>query len=349
MIKTTAQHWGTYENRDVYLFTIKNSSGAYVQLSNFGATWVAAVVSNLYGVLENVVLGYPDLLSYIEDTAYMGATIGRFANRIGGARFMLEGITYTIADNDHGNSNHGGPDGFHKKVFDHEISGDRLIFRLISPDGEGGYPGNLEFKVIYQWTDACELLVDYEAVSDKTTLANFTNHAYFNLSGRSDRVFDHSLIVYSEQLLEVGEDYIPTGKILPVGDLAFRGGPIGKKIVIGDDGIKGLNICYVLKKRSDAEQPGEIKPAARLAHAATGRVLEVRTSYPGMILYTGDYLNSMHDGHSGVRYRSFDGLCLECQYYPDSPNHAHFPEATLVAGDTCRQHIAFRFTQQYLT
>jgi len=338
MGEISEQHWGVHNNREVFLFTLRNSSGAYVQLSNYGSVLVAVYVADQNGILDNVVLGYPGLQGYIDDTAYIGATIGRFANRIAGSGFELDEVRYDLEDNDNGNSNHGGYSGFHNRVFDAEINGDQLVFSLLSADGEGGYPGNLNLKVTYQWTEDNHLVMDYTADCDRRTIANFTNHAYFNLSGSAEKIFDHRLTIFADDLLEAGTNYIPTGCIVPAGELKFSQSLIREKMKITGEGIRGLNVCYVLK---DGEKV--LIPAAVLQEEKTGRIMEVSTSYPGLMLYTGDFLSSLHAGHGGERYQPFDGLCLECQYFPDSPNQPLFPSVILSPGEIFRQSIIFKF------
>ncbi|HKG05333.1 MAG TPA: aldose epimerase family protein [Pedobacter sp.] len=334
----SARVWDVYDWRPVRLFKMENSSGAYIELSNYGATLVSVYVPDEHGRLDNVVLGYPTLQGYLKDTAYMGATIGRFANRIAFATFELDGMNCRLEDNDNGNSNHGGSSGFHSKVFDFEITDDLLIFNLESPDGEGGYPGNLRLQVTYQWTEASELIIDYRASCDRKTIANFTNHAYFNLSSDQKKIFDHRLTVYADQLLEASVNYIPTGRILACDGLKFNQTLISDKIRIEGDRIEGLNVCYVLNDREKT-----IRPAAKLQDESSGRMMEVYTSYPGMMLYTGDFLNSVHPGQGGESYAAFDGLCLECQYFPDSPNQSGFPSIVLNAGEVYKHTIVFKF------
>lgn len=339
MGEISEQHWGVHNNREVFLFTLRNSSGAFVQLSNYGAVLVAVYVPDLNGKLDNVVLGYPDLQGYIEDTAYIGATIGRFANRIGGSAFELDGVRYQLEDNDKGNSNHGGSSGFHARVFDAEVSGDQLILSLRSADGEGGYPGNLNFRVSYQWTEDNRLVIDYAADSDRRTIANFTNHAYFNLSGGGEKIFDHRLTIFAGELLEAGADYIPTGCVVPVNELKFDQHLIRERIKVTEVSVEGLNVCYVLN-----DGDGQLKTAALLQEGKTGRSLEVFTSYPGLMLYTGDFLSSIQAGQGGEPYQPFDGLCLECQYFPDSPNQPLFPSVILNQGEVFRHRIVFKFS-----
>jgi len=317
--------WGTYENEDVYLFRIENRTGAFVELTNYGATVVSIVVPDKNKKLGNVILGFPKLQNYIHDTCYLGSTIGRFANRIAGAGFNLDGINYQLEANDNGNSNHSASAGFNSKVFDYLIDEDRLIFRILSRDEEGGYPGNLTLEVCYQWTNDNTLLITYTAVTDKKTVVNITNHCYFNLSAIASRnILGHQLAINTESMLEAGTDYIPTGRIVKT-DAAHL------------TSLKEINTCYVLNK------PGV---AATLKDPDSGRILKIHTTYPGLMLYTGDYLESKSNGHLGKPYEPLDGICLECQYYPDSPNHSNFPSTILEPDHLYQESITYKFSTE---
>ncbi|MBB6127321.1 aldose epimerase family protein [Mucilaginibacter lappiensis] len=335
----THQEWGQHAGEPVYLFKMENTHGAYVELTNYGATLVSVVVPDARGVYSNVVLGFPSLQGYLDDSCYIGSTIGRYANRIGGASFKLDSATWQLENNDGENTNHGGNHGFNTRVFKYAITAEGLFFILQSPDGEGGYPGNLELTVHYQWRDLNELAITYYASTDKRTIANFTNHAYFNLSNNGAKIFDHTLTVHAGSMLQNGTGYIPTGLIEPVGSRKFSNTAIRSKMLVNETYITGLNDCYILD-----EQPGTYhKLAAELTEKKSGRKLEIFTTCPSLIVYTGDYLLSEHSGHRGERYSPFDGICLECQYYPDSPNHPNFPATVLSPGDTYQESIIYKF------
>jgi aldose 1-epimerase len=281
------------------------------------------------------VLGYNTLAGYVADNRYIGATIGRFANRIGGAKFSIDGTEYKLDANEGKNSNHGGNEGFNSCIFDHEITSQGVSFTLKSKDGEGGYPGNLDVRVNYSWTDDNELQITFNATTDKKTVANFTNHAYFNLSAKGNGIFDHSLKVYADTLLDVDAEYIPTGLIKPVGNKALNSEILRDKMLTGT----GFNDCYIL------QNPGnkQLKPAAELIENTSGRTLQVFTTYPSVIVYTGDYLDCRPHGNFSRPYKPFDGLCLECQYFPDTPNHSNFPSTVLLPGDVYLQTIIYKF------
>ena len=239
------------------------------------------------------------------------------------------------------NSNHSGSSGFNKKIFDYSISNDTLILSLLSADGDGGFPGNLNVEVHYHWNDENELKIDYFGQSDQNTLFNLTNHSYFDLSSGRSSVLDHHLSVFSDQIVRAGADYIPTGEIVAVDDaFAFADTRIEDKLLQANGSMKGLNICYVL----DGERQQSGLPAAILFDACSGRCLNLYTSYPGLVLYIGDFLNTVDPGHGGNLYKPFDGMCLEAQFFPDSPNHPAFPSAKLRAGELAHNYIIFKFT-----
>lgn len=331
--------WSRRDNKAVFLYRMENGSGAYVELTNYGAAIVSAVVPDRCGKRENVVLGFPSAEKYYTDTCYLGATIGRYANRIAKAGFLLDGSHYQLETNDGVHTNHGGTSGFNKQVYDVDIVHETLTFTLFSPDGAGGYPGNVLLVVSYRWSETNELHIHYTATTDKKTVLNLTNHAYFNLSGGKRKIFTHNLYIDASKIVETGNDYIPTGTVLPCGDLSFQGVPIIERMQQQGDEISGLNSCYVLNKTTG----GNLQKAARLADNLSGRILEVYTTYPGLLLYTGDFLHSTSSGHGNRVYGPFDGLCLECQYFPDSPNHSGFPSTVLDAGDVYHEQIIYKF------
>lgn len=334
----TQKPWGEHEGKEVFLFRLQNDSGAYVEITNYGATLVSAWVSDRQGVMENVVLSFSSLEGYRNDTCYIGSTIGRFANRIGGASFTLDGHTYQLDRNDGGNNNHGGYHGFHNKVFDAVIQNNELVLTCMSPDGEGGFPANLVFHVAYSWSNTNELLIRYTALTDARTICNFTNHAYFNLSAGKEKIDAHRLTIVPSRILETTEQYIPTGNILPARDVSFKSHRIREKYTVSPDGKQqGLNTYYVFDV-----PPGDT-PVCTLHHEPSGRSLHVLTNYPGVQLYTGDYLHSDGPGLQGRPYAPFDGLCLECQYFPDSPNHHHFPSVILNPGEAYKAYIKYQF------
>ncbi|MDP9079216.1 MAG: galactose mutarotase [Bacteroidota bacterium] len=330
-------NFGHVNHKEVLLFQLKNSSGAMVELTNYGAAIVSIKVPGRDGEIAHVVAGFNNLQAYLDDKCYIGSTIGRFANRIANSTFSLEGNQYLLDANDNANSNHGGSSGYNYKVFDSRIEDERVLFTFNSPDGDGGYPGNLELTVCYEWTEDNQLKITYLATTDQLTVANFTNHAYFNLSEEGDDITGHRLSIYADKVLKTDKEYIPTGKIIPAEKKAFLNDRVGDKIGLNND--VGFNDYYILDAKSE-----EMKLAAVLDHEGSGRRLNVFTTYPGLMFYTGDYLNSTTPGHLPKPYKPFDGLCLECQFYPDAPNHSGFPSATLKPDEQYKQEIIYEFT-----
>jgi len=331
--KTHHEHFGFYNGQAVFEFRLTNIHGNYIELTNYGAIVKSIFVPDVNGKRANVVLGYPNFKGYLSDKAYIGATIGRFSNRIENAAFSIGSQHYQLDKNDGQNNNHSGFSGFNSKIFDFVLGYDAVTFLLNSPDGEGGFPGNLDAKVIYKWTDANELVIEYLAETDKPTPVNFTSHAYFNLSGRNETIHNHNLYIAAGSMLESTPQYIPTGKIIPVGQQGFHGHSLGD--VMKDS---GLNNFYIFDENMSVNAP-----VCVLIDDISTRMMQVYTTYPGVQLYTGDFLNSADEGHNGRRYKPFDGLCLECQFYPDSPNHANFPNTILQPGETYNQSITYTF------
>ena len=339
-VKTSSTLWGQINGADVFLFRIENESGAYVELTNYGATIVSVVVPNKEQHFENVVLGFPNVDGYLNDTCYIGSTIGRYANRISNARFKLDGKIFYLDANDGKNSNHAGKSGFNYRVFTAEAFDNGVMMTLTSPDGDGGYPGKLELMVIYTWSNNNELLINYKATTDKATIANFTNHAYFNLSAFKSKIYNHKLTLLSDSIVDLHEDYTPSGAIIPAEQKAFNNNKLGDKFNIDENHVEGLNLFYIINTGS---RENGLTYAALLTDEASGRALKVYTDYPGVFLYTGDYLSSTTATHTGQGAKPFDALCLECQHYPDSINHPDFPQAVLRAGDVYNQSIVYKF------
>lgn len=330
------EEWGSFNEAVVYLFTIINARGNKVQLTNYGASMVAVMVPDKNGKCENVVLGFPSLEGYLQDKCYIGTTIGRFANRIANGSFSIDDRQYFLELNENNNSNHSGETGFNTQVFDFVINKDSVVFSLLSSDGAGGFPGNLKVEITYTWNDENELLITYKATTDKKTVVNLTNHSYFNLSGGKENILRHTLSIASDKIVEVDGQYIPTGNLIDAGNKKFHRQFIKDKIVMQNNEAKGLNDCYAI-------EPSATIPVCEAWEEISGRTLKVYTSYPGLLLYTGDHLESSADGHFGRKYRSFDGFCLECQYYPDSPNHDNFPSVVLDTNEVYNEFIRFSF------
>lgn len=331
--------WGTQGGKDVFLFTLENASGAFVEITNYGATVVSIVVPDRNGKLENTVIGFPSLEGYVSDRCYIGSTIGRYANRIGGAAFALDGVLYPLDKNDNQNNNHGGLSGFHAKVFDFRVDADSLSFSLTSADGEGGFPGRVDFRVTYSWNDDHELGIRFHAVSDKKTVLNFTNHAYFNLAPEHGDILEHELTLHAGEMLETDRDYIPTGVVASAAGNDFQQTRIRDRVKFSGSSQTGVNSYFLLKNDGKTG----MQSAGILKERTSGRTLEIFTTYPGVQLYTGDYLDSKHLSSRFKQIHPFDGLCLECQHYPDAPNHANFPSTVLEPGKAYDERIVYKF------
>lgn len=327
-----------FDNEDVVLIRLTNSLGSYVELLNYGATLVSVVVPDKDGEMGNVVLGFPNIDGYREDDCYIGSTVGRYANRIGNASFRIGEKEFELDKNDGIHSNHGGFNGFNTKLFDYTLINDGVCLSVESFSGESGFPGNVKFSVTYKWNNKQELDITYEAQTDKDTVLNFTNHAYFNLSALKENALQQELTIVSSELVECTPDFIPTGRIIPTADYSFKGQKPEEKVNWNSEGLKGINSYYIFDPVDSSE------PVCYLSDTVSGRILEIFTTYPGVQLYTGDFLASKQKGNHGVCYQAFDGICLECQSYPDAPNHAHFPSTLLKEGSKFHENIKYRFS-----
>ncbi len=322
-------------NKKIALFRLTNSSGAYIELINYGGTLVSIVVPDANGVLDNCILRYNRIEDYFTDAFYLGSTVGRFANRISGAKFDLSGQSYYLDKNDGQNSNHGGFNGFNQKVFDYEISADRIIFSLESEDKEGGFPGNLRFSVDYSFSQNNEVKIIYKVISDRDTIFNPTNHAYFNLSPQKGTILDHQLKVFSKQHLEMNDQFLPTGKINGLYQSAFDFGEyrkIGEMAKLKTEIIPGYNSYFIGKEENGSRQ---IQHLASLKDNGSRKMVDVYSTMPGIQIYTGDYLSKP--------FSPYQGICLEAQFYPDAPNQAHFPSTIIQAGKEYIQETEYKF------
>ncbi len=339
----TEEEWGWHDGKTVRLFTLTNQTGVVLKVTNYGATitWISAPDRN--NTFEPVVLGFDSLSNYVAVRGGFGSVIGRYANRIGGAQFILNGEKYLLTANSRGNTMHGGNKGFNKQVFDIDtayVAGDsvKVSFSYLSPDLEEGFPGNLLFKITYTLTAENEVILDYEATTDKPTVANFTNHAYFNLGGSHSPVLDHYLMVASDSVCEVDSTGLPTGKLLPVEGTAFdfnHARPVGSRI---EEVKPGYDHNYRLRREGDG-----LVLAAEVYDPVSGRVLEAYTTEPGMQLFTANS-DRQYTGHGGVPFGRHYGICLEMQHFPDSPNHPNFPDVVLNPKETYRQTTVYKFS-----
>jgi aldose 1-epimerase len=322
-----------------------------VKLITYGVAIQSLKVPDRHGRRANVTLGFNNLGDYLKSTnPYFGCITGRYANRIANGRFTLDGVTYQLARNNGPNHLHGGNVGFDKVVWDAEVVRGKgfvgVRFHYLSPDGDENYPGALNTFVTYTLNNRNALRMRYEATTDAPTIVNLTNHAYWNLAGEgSGDINDHELLLRASHYTPVDPTLIPTGEIAPVGGTPFDfrdSTRIGKRIrdnhpqlVIG----RGYDHNWVLDRRSSG-----LKLAARLKDPRSGRVLEVLTEEPGIQFYSGNFLDGTLYGTSGRAYRQGDGLALETQHFPDSPNHANFPSTVLRPGDTYDTTTVYRFS-----
>ena len=324
---------GVYRDKEIYLYKLTNKNGVSIEITNYGATLVSFYVPDINGSLRNIVLGYKNIEDYFSDVIYLGATIGRYANRISGASFNMDGSTYILDKNDGENCNHGGFSGFNKKIFKSEILDNNVVMVAESHDGEGGFPGNIQLTVSYHLSDEDELHIDYKVTTDSKTPINITNHAYFNLSGE-ESILNHQLKIESETYLETDNDFLTTGVIKVVSQntgFDFREfTKIQSNMQLKNEMIKGYNTYYI----SD-EKNNNLKKLATLKSDVTEISLEVYSTMPGVMLYTGDYLSGVH--------QPFSGVSLEAHYFPDSPNKASFPESVASREKEWQEKVIYRF------
>ena len=323
---------------------LTNKSGASVMLTERGAGIVSIVVPDRNGVMGDVVLGYRDEESYLADGPCAGKIPGRFANRIDGGHFTLDGKEYQLVKNNPGYQLHGGPDGFSNRLWKaSRISDTEVILTLDSPDGDQGYPGNMHVEATYTWSDDNSLTLSIKATTDAPTIINLTNHTYWNLDGEdSGSILDHVLKLNASRWLATSEALIPTGELSPVEGtpMDFRTAkPIGRDIKADFPALKygkGYDNCWVLDGA-----PG-LKLAAELSSAVSGRRLEIWTDQPAAQVYTGNWLDGSPLSKSGRPYRDYDGVAIECQGFPDAPHHPDFPSCVLRPGETYSRTIIFK-------
>ncbi|KAA6312920.1 Aldose 1-epimerase [termite gut metagenome] len=329
LIKSVLYH----KENTIDLIRITNDSDAYVEIMNYGAIIISIVVPNRNGKLENVALRYEDYNNYLSNPHLLGATVGRVANRISHASFTLNGIVYNLDKNDGNNSIHGGFNGFHKKIYNYYVENGKLILYTMSKEGEGGFPGNMKFSVSYSFSNNNELFIEYKASADKTTPINFTNHSYFNLSGKNPRILEDELQVNAEMYIESNREFLPTGRILPVEGTAFdfrTYAQIADKLKLKKDNLKGYNAYFVKRENHKARNP-----LASFRNVASGRVMDIYTSMPGILIYTGDFLSKT--------FMPFEGICFEAQYHPDGVNHPEFNPNILSPGEIKTDNIKYHF------
>lgn len=331
----------------VDLVTLTNAHGVELRAMTYGAIIVSLKVPDRAGQLGDVVLGYDSLAGYVKSSPYFGAIVGRYGNRIAKGKFTLDGADYTLAVNNGPNALHGGLTGFDKVVWSADTmrtaEGVGIQFRYVSKDGEEGYPGTLTATVTYTLADASEVHIGYEATTDKATPLNLTQHSYFNLAGQGD-IMSHVLTLNADRFTPVDATLIPTGELALVAGTPFdftSPHAIGDRINADHPQIAfggGYDHNFVLTRADTG-----LTLAAVLKEPTSGRVLEVRTTEPGVQFYSGNFLDGTLTGKGGVVYAHRTGLCLETQHYPDSPNQKTFPSTILRPGETYRSRTVWRF------
>jgi len=336
----------------VFLFTLTQGDLA-VGVTNWGGYIVSIVAPDRTGKRRDVTLGpHATAEAYFAERGYMGALVGRYANRIAAGQFTLGGKKYTLARNNGQNALHGGPGGFHKRLWRPRIvegdgaDGQALELTYVSPDGEEGYPGTLTAVVVYSLTKDGGVKIDYSATTDRATVVNLTNHAYFNLAGEgSGDILGHELRIEADAFTPVDDTLIPTGELRPVERTPFdfrTPVAIGARMSADDPQLKaggGYDHNFVLRGKA-----GELRLAARVVEPKSGRVLEVLTTEPGVQFYSGNFLDGTIVGKSGKPYAHRTGFCLETQHFPDSPNQPKFPSVALEPGQTYRHTTVYRFS-----
>ncbi len=347
---TKADFGQTADGKTVELYTLKNANGAEAKIMTYGGIVQSLSVPDKNGKLGDVVLGYDNLQGYIDKTPYFGALIGRYGNRIGGAKFTLEGKTYTLATNNGPNSLHGGLVGFDKVVWTarpmETSQGPALILTYVSKDGEEGFPGNLEVVALYTLTDNNELKVEFTAKTDKPTVANLTHHSYFNLAGQGNGdILGHVVYINADKTTPVDSGLIPTGEFADVTGTPFdfrKPMTIGARINDSDTVLQygpGYDHNWVVNKPF-----GKLGLQARVEEPTSGRVMEVWSDEPGLQFYAGNFLDGTIKGKGGVAYQIHTGFCMEPQHYPDSPNKPNFPTTELKPGQTYHNVIVYKFS-----
>jgi len=343
----------TPDGQPVDLFVLTNKNGAEASITNYGGAVVSIKVPDRNGRLADVVLGYDTLDGYVNDKAYFGAIVGRYGNRIAHAQFLLDGKTHTLVKNNGDNSLHGGIKGFNKAVWTAKTfsgkDGQLLELSYLSRDGEEGFPGNLKVTVTYIWTDANALMIEYSATTDKKTVVNLTNHSYFNLAGQGNGdILGHLLTIEADRFTPVDSGLIPTGEQREVAGTPFdfrKATAIGARIDQDDEQLKlggGYDHNFVLRRPAGS---GE-SLGARVVEPASGRVLEVWTTEPGVQFYTGNFLDGKSAGKGGATYPKRSALCLETQHFPDSPNQPKFPPVVLNPGERYHTITTYKFSAQ---
>ena len=335
------------ENQTTKLYTLKNANGMEVCITNFGARIVSIMVPDKNGNMQDVVLGFDNIDDYIQVPSDFGATIGRYANRIGQGKITIDGKEIQLPKNNYGHCLHGGPTGWQYQVFKATPINEQAIkFTIESPDGDNNFPGNVVASVTYTLTEDNAIDIKYDATTDQKTIINMTNHSYFNLNGDpSVSSMDNILYLASDSITPVDSTFMTSGEMMAVAGTPFDFNTpkaISQDVTNFDNEQikfgKGFDHNWVLNTRGDINQV-----AAKLTSPVTGITLEVYTDEPGIQLYTGNFLDGTVKGKNGIAYPQRASVCLETQHYPDSPNKAHWPSVILEPGQTYTSHCIFKF------
>ena len=338
----------TVHNGSTNLYTLKNQAGMEVCITNFGARIVSVMVPDKNGIMQDVVLGFDSIADYINIPSDFGASIGRYANRINQGRFVLDGQTIQLPQNNYGHCLHGGPQGWQYQLYTaKQIDETTLELTYNSPDGDQNFPGNVNATVSFKLTDDNAIDIQYSATTDKKTIINMTNHSYFNLSGDPSKpATDHILYINADNYTPVDSTFMTTGEIASVKDTPMDfttpktvGQDIDKFDFVQLKNGKGYDHNWVLNTNGDINQV-----AARLMSPESGIVLEVYTNEPGTQVYTGNFLDGTVKGKKGIAYNQRASVCLETQHYPDSPNKPEWPSVVLEPGQTYHSECIFKFS-----
>jgi aldose 1-epimerase len=338
----------TKEGKAITLYTLTNSHHMEVRAMNYGAIVVSLRVPDRKAQVADIVLGHDTLAGYFDNSPHLGGLVGRYANRIANGSFTLDGVKYSLPKNNGPNTLHGGIKGFDQAVWQGAPLKGKIgvAFSYLSKDGEEGFPGNLKVKVTYALTEANELVIDYEATTDKPTVLNLSQHSYFNLAGEgTGDILNHEVMINADRFTPVDSTMIPTGELRPV-----KGTPLDfttqtkvgariddnyEQLVLG----KGYDHNFVINGKAEG-----LVLAARAYEPTSGRVIEISTDQPGVQFYTGNFLDGTVTGKQGHVYKQRYGLCFETQHFPDSPNHPEFPSAVLRPGETFHSRTIWRFS-----
>lgn len=349
--KISKQPFGSVDGQPVEIYTLKNSQGAEAKIMTYGGIVQSLKMPDREGNFSDVVLGFDNVQDYVKDSPYFGALIGRYGNRIGDAKFTLEGKTYTLAPNNNGNTLHGGLKGFDKVIWtvekaDVTSNGPELKLTYLSKDGEEGFPGNLNVTAVYTLTDDNELRLEYTATTDKPTVVNLTQHSYFNLRGQGNGdILGHIVYINADKTTPTDSELIPTGELASVDGTPFdfrKPTAIGARINDPNTVLQygpGYDHNWVINKPL-----GKLGLAARVFEPTTGRVLEVLSTEPGLQFYAGNFLDGTLTGKDGKVYQRRTAFAMEPQHFPDSPNKPQFPTTELKPGQTYHNVIIYKFS-----